>query len=404
MADVKERDAAGAFMPGPHCHAAPTGSGALDGLSFAVKDLIEVAGHPTSGGNPDYLADHPAPAARSAPAVAALLAAGATLDGKAITDELAFSLEGENAHYGTPLNTLCPTRLPGGSSSGSGAAVAARLVDFALGTDTGGSVRVPAAWCGLYGMRPTHGRISLQGVIPFAYSYDTIGWFARDPALLETVGAVLLNQARATAPTPELLLAADVFGLAEPAIADAAEAVARALGAQREVTIFNRQEADWLKTYEVLQGPEIWAAHGEWITRRRPAFGPNIAPRFAGLPAITQEEIIHAQGLRAAARVQLAALLKPGRWLALPTVPVLPLPRDASGDARGAFYRISLAVNSIAGHAGLPQITLPLNWEIEGWPAALSLIGPPGEDMALLAYAARVAMTTDLLRRWPPAP
>jgi len=395
-----DRSASRAFVPGPHCTSAPTGSGALDGLRFAVKDLIDVAGYPTGGGNPDYLADHPEPAAQSAPAVASLLAAGAAVDGKVLTDELAFSLEGENAHYGTPLNSLCPTRMPGGSSSGSASAVAAQLVDFALGTDTGGSVRVPAAFCGLYGMRPTHGRISLQGVIPFAESYDTIGWFARDAALLETVGATLLGEPPRPHRMPELLCAADVFAMATPAIADVVETVARALGAQQEVNVFNGHQADWLKTYEVLQGPEIWAAHGEWIERRQPIFGPNIAPRFASLPAITPEQIAHAQPIRNAARKQLAALLAPGRWLVLPTVPVPPLSLQASGEERGEFYRLTLAMTSIAGHAGLPQVTLPLNWEFEGWPVALSLIGPPGTDLDLLAYASYVARATDLLRRW----
>jgi len=395
-----DRAASRAFVPGPHCALAPLSSGVLDGLTFAVKDLIDVAGFATGGGNPDWLADHPAPAAQSAPAVLSLLKAGAAVDGKALTDELAFSLEGENAHYGTPLNSLCPTRMPGGSSSGSASAVAAGLVDFALGTDTGGSVRVPAAFCGLYGMRPTHGRISLQGVIPFSSSYDTVGWFARDGALLEQVGAVLLGGAAHAAPSPELLIAADVFRMANGAIADAVEAAARALGAQREVDVFGGRDADWLETYQVLQGPEIWAAHGAWITRRQPAFGPNIAPRFAGLPAITPAQVEKAQGLRATARAHLAEFVGPQRWLVLPTIPVLPLSLRASDEERGEFYRLTLAITSIAGHAGLPQVTLPLSWEIEGWPVALSLIGPPGADLDLLAYATHVARTTDLLRRW----
>src|SRR6201997_2268337 len=169
----------GAFVPGPRAVLQPTGPGPLAGLDFAVKDLIDVAGHITGGGNPDWLRTHAA-AARSAPVVEKLLAAGAALRGKTITDELAFSLEGGNAHYGTPLNPACPDRIPGGSSSGSASAVAARLVDFALGTDTGGSVRVPASFCGLFGFRPTHNAIPLTGVVPFAPSYDTIGWFASD--------------------------------------------------------------------------------------------------------------------------------------------------------------------------------------------------------------------------------
>jgi amidase len=395
-----DRAASRAFVPGPHCRLAPLAPGALDGLNFAVKDLIDVAGYPTGGGNPDWLVDHSAPAAQSAPAVSALLSAGAAVDGKTISDELAFSLEGENAHYGTPLNSLCPTRMPGGSSSGSAAAVAAGLADFALGTDTGGSVRVPAAFCGLYGMRPTHGRIALDGVIPFAPSYDTIGWLARDCALLEQVAAVLLEEPARAAPVPELIFAADVFAMAAGAVSDSAETVARALGTQQEADVFRGRQADWLESYQVLQGADIRASLGDWIARRQPVFGANIAPRFAGLATITQVQLAKAQAFRDAARAQLATLLAPGRWLALPTVPLPPLSLQASGEERGEFYRVTLAMTSIAGHAGLPQITLPLTWEIEGWPAALSLIGPRGADMDLIAYAVHVARATDLLRRW----
>src|SRR6201996_6799932 len=168
----------GAFVPGPLLTRAPTASGPLDGLTFAVKDLIDVAGVPTGGGNPDWLRTH-APATASAPAVTALLAAGPTLHGKTITDELAFGLHANNAHYGTPITPAGQDRIPGGSSSGSGVAVAAGLVDLALGTDTGGSVRVPASFVGVFGFRPTHGAVSVAGVVPFSPSYDTVGWFAR---------------------------------------------------------------------------------------------------------------------------------------------------------------------------------------------------------------------------------
>ncbi len=178
----REPDVFGAFVARPPCGRDPTGRGPLSGLTFAVKDFIDVAGCRTGGGNPDWLAGHPV-AARSAAVVETLLGAGARLVGKTNMDELAFSLEGANAHYGTPVNPVCPDRLPGGSSSGSAVAVAAGLVDFALGTDTGGSVRVPASFTGIFGFRPTHGRVSTVGVAPFSPSYDTIGWLARDAAL-----------------------------------------------------------------------------------------------------------------------------------------------------------------------------------------------------------------------------
>src|SRR6188768_3826585 len=168
----------------------PTRTGPLDGLTFAVKDLIDVAGHRTGCGNPTWLATHP-PATVSAICVEQLLAAGATCLGKTITDEIAFSLLGENHFYGTPLNPAAPDRVPGGSSSGSASAVACGLVDFAVGTDTGGSIRVPASNCGIFGLRPSHGLISVAGVMPFAPKLDTVGLFARDIDILQRATAVL---------------------------------------------------------------------------------------------------------------------------------------------------------------------------------------------------------------------
>ena len=151
----------------------------LSGLAFAAKDLFDIAGHVTGAGNPDWLALH-SPASRTAPVVQALVDAGADMVGKTHTDELSRGILGENAHYGTPTNPNAPGRVPGGSSSGSAAAVAGGLVEFAIGTDTGGSVRIPASFCGIFGIRPSHGRLSLAGVVGQAPSFDTVGWFARE--------------------------------------------------------------------------------------------------------------------------------------------------------------------------------------------------------------------------------
>src|SRR5215213_2507005 len=198
----------------------PAKDGSLRGLTFAVKDLIDVAGHPTGCGNPTWLATHP-PASFSAICVEQLLAAGAKCGGKTITDEFAFSLLGENHHYGTPLNPAAPERVPGGSSSGSASAVACGLVDFALGTDTGGSVRVPASNCGIWGWRPSHGLISVAGVMPFAPTLDTVGVFTRTPELLERVAAVLLAVESPTISEESsgaIYLVRDAFDLADPAV------------------------------------------------------------------------------------------------------------------------------------------------------------------------------------------
>src|SRR6476620_7685128 len=198
----------------------PTKDGPLRGLRFAVKDLIDVAGHPTGCGNPTWLATHP-PASVSAICVEQLLAAGAQCEGKTITDELAFSLLGENHHYGSPLNPAAPDRVTGGSSNGSASAVACGLVDFALGTDTGGSVRVPASNCGIWGWRPSHGLISLAGVMPFAPTLDTVGVFTRSAELLQRIAAVLLATEAPTTtdkPSGSIYLGREAFELADPAV------------------------------------------------------------------------------------------------------------------------------------------------------------------------------------------
>ncbi|GAB4061807.1 amidase [Uliginosibacterium sediminicola] len=389
------RDDFGAFMPGPRCERAPTSSGALDGLSFAVKDLIDIGGSVTGGGNPDWAASH-APAPKDAESVRRLRAAGARLVGKTISDELAFSLEGDNAHYGTPRNPRATHCLPGGSSSGSAVAVAAELADFALGTDTGGSVRVPASFCGLYGMRPTHGRVSLDGVIPFAPSFDTVGWFARDASTLARVGAVLLDAPQAPQAL-QLHIASDAFALLDPACASHLLSLAAQLGASETIEIFGGRDADWLRAYQILQGAEIRDSLGEWTATYTPQFGPNIAPRFAGLAAIEADEVAHWQRWRVAQAARLSQLLLPGHAVLVPSSPCPALPLHSDGEALTQFYTRALTLGSIAGHAGLPQISLPLG-NIAGLPLGLSIIGAAGSDESLMAYCSLHA-TGQLKRR-----
>jgi amidase len=398
--DAHVSDDHGAFVPGPRTRREPTGQGALSGLSFAVKDLIDVAGVVSTGGNPDWAATHEA-ALQDAPVVRSLLAAGGTLIGKTVTDELAFSLEGANAFHGTPRNPRAPDRLPGGSSSGSAVAVAAGLADFALGTDTGGSVRVPASFCGVFGFRPTHGRVSLDGVLPFAPSYDTVGWFARTGAVLEKVGRVLLiPKAVAVPPSPgwHLHLAQDAFDLADPACSACLLPLAHAMGAQDTVRVFDGPSEPWLTAYQILQGDEIWQSLGPWIEQHRPKFGPSIAPRFDSVAHLDPHEVLCWQAWRARQRDRLHRLLTTCDadgampvWV-LPSTPGVALRKDTSPHEIGRFYGSALALGSIAGHAGLPQLTLPIG-ALGGLPLGLSLIGPPGSDEALLAFAAQLPLS-----------
>src|SRR5215210_1894900 len=210
-------DTVNACVPGPRARVPGRSGGPLEGLTFAAKDLFDVAGLPTGGGNHDWVKANPVPA-RNAWAVQALLNAGADLVGKTITDEVSLGILGENAFDGTPINTAAPERVPGGSSSGSAAAVAAGICDTALGTDTGGSVRVPSSFCGVYGIRPTHGRIDVTGLMPQAPSSDTVGWFARDAETFGRVSTVLLGEKPGPLPT-KLLIAVDAFSFADPDVA-----------------------------------------------------------------------------------------------------------------------------------------------------------------------------------------
>lgn len=381
----------GGWLPGPSCERPATGTGMLDGTRLGVKDLIDIEGAITGGGNPDWAASH-APAARDAPCVAALRRAGAHVVGKTISDELAFSLEGENAHYGTPRHPHDPQRLPGGSSSGSAAVVAWGEADLALGTDTGGSVRVPAAFCGVAAMRPTHGRISLDGVLPFAQSYDTVGWFARDTALLAEAGHALLGSS-GIRPRPPLRLcvATDALALADPAVRDPLSAWARRMGIGAERSAYGGSDwRDWLEAYAVLQGLEIQAQVGPWIRRQRPRFGAAIAPRFEAALALDPRQGTRWAEWRALAVARLAQRMAPDEAWLIPAAPCPALSRQAGAGERGAFYERALALGAVAGHAGLPQLVLPLP-PGDGLPACVSFISARGNDERLLGLAATLS-------------
>jgi len=383
-----------AFCRHTHAAVAGRGRGPLAGLRFAAKDIYDIAGHRTGFGSPDWLRTHE-PAARTAPVVQQLLDAGADLIGRAQTDELTYSLNGENAHYGTPVNVNAPGRIPGGSSSGSAAAVAGGLADFAVGSDTGGSVRAPASYCGVYGIRPTHGRITLEGACALAPSFDTAGWFARDAALLEKVGRVLLGESGPLEPG-SLLLAEDTFELLEPdvrkALQPALDRVQAHCGKAQPVRVTEDGLAHWSDIFRVLQAAEVWAVHGEWVTRTQPRLGPGIRQRIEWAAALDPREA----GSRCAAREDITnrmeRLLAGNAVLILPTMPdiapLVNLPAAATQDIRAR----ALNLLCIAGLARLPQVTLPLA-QRAGCPLGLSLITARGGDVLLLRLARALTQT-----------
>ena len=369
--------------------------GQLAGLTFAAKDLFDIAGHVTGAGNPDWLALH-APASRTAPVVQRLVDSGANMIGKTHTDELSRGILGENAHYGTPINPKAPGRVPGGSSSGSAAAVAGGLVDFALGTDTGGSVRIPASFCGIFGIRPTHGRLSLEGVVGQAPSYDTVGWFARDANLLARIGEILFGLDLRQAQRPRhAIVATDAFAIAEPAtaaaLASVVERITTAVGSSEHRPVSATVPlADWFSHQRAIQGREAWDTFGEWIDRHNPRFGFDIADNFVRGRETPNAVLAAAREFRAARRAELMAMLDQETIFLLPTAP---FPAPLRGQPRSAMWGQRTAISTlttISGTLGAPQLSMPLAL-VDGLPVGLSILARPGGDDMLLAFARSLA-------------
>ncbi|WP_439550070.1 amidase [Falsiroseomonas sp.] len=390
-------DKVGAFVPGPRLEMPGAAAGPLAGLDFAVKDLFDVAGAGTGYGNPDWARTH-APAAATAPVVLALLQAGASLRGKTKTVELAYGLTGENVWQGTPINPAAPDRFPGGSSCGSAAATAAGLVDFALGSDTGGSVRIPASYCGLYGIRPSWGAVNLTGACPLGPSFDTAGWFATRASILRRVGDVLLPGGGEGALGP-LLKVQEAWVNAVPqtatALVPALAGAERVLGHALSIHLAPEGLDQLFEHFRAAQAEEAWASLGSWIEAVKPAFGPGVGERFAAAKATDPARAAAARAFKDVFRTRIRALLDGGAVLAYPTSPI-PAPHlNASGEAQQAVRERTMGVTAIAGLAGLCEVTIPCA-KVDGAPVGLSLAAAPGRDRALLALAEKVAAALHL--------
>jgi Asp-tRNA(Asn)/Glu-tRNA(Gln) amidotransferase A subunit family amidase len=374
--------------------AAPLGSGPLDGYGVAVKDLFAVAGQPVGAGVPAFLTGQP-PRRASAWAVSALQRAGAQLTGIGQTDEFAYSIAGRNAHYGAPPNPAAPARLGGGSSSGPAAAVALGQARVGLGTDTAGSIRIPASYQGLVGFRPTHGAVSTEGVLPLAPSFDTVGWLTRNVADSQAAAGVLLPPAADVTGPPvrlaRLIRLPEVERLADPdvqelAVRQAGQASAAGLlPPADEVSLPPQVVEEWFAAFRTVQAHEAWQSHGAWISAHPGALGADVAARFAAAAAVTAEEAAGARVLAAKARSELTRWLD-GAVLVLPTAPG-PAPLRSAGPAEiDAVRGRTLRMSCLAPLAGAPAVSLPLAGRDA--PVGLCLISAPGTDAALLALAA----------------
>ncbi len=388
--------------------------GPLKGLTFAVKDLFDIAGYKTGGGNPEWLDSHQA-ASETSPLVQRLLNSGATCVGKTVCDELFYSFVGVNVHYGTPKNVSSPGRVPGGSSSGSAAATAAGLCDFALGSDTGGSIRIPASFCGLFGLRPTHGRLDLSHAMPMAPSFDAAGWFARDAGIFNQVASVLLDNPGLSAssqissiqtkndPSYEeiaaehLLIADFAFDKCDPETALPLKKFIQTienkfphvehLTALPQGLDFDRA----LESFRIIQAYETWRSFGSWIEARKPDLGPGIRERMMIARDVKETEQTNARVYQNEITQLLTAVLLPGSVLCLPPVASLPPPVDVDLRTLDEFRRKTLSLVSLASLSGLPQLTIPATRN-NNCAIGLSFMGWKNSDDALCQLASRLAV------------
>jgi amidase len=387
-----DSDMSHAFVVGPGQLAAPSGTGGLSGTRLVVKDVIDVAGQVTGIGNPGVLAGSE-PVSVNATAVARLLADGAECIGKTHLSETAYSLSGVNEHYPTPVNPFDPRRDPGGSSSGSAVAVASGLADIGLGTDTAGSIRVPASFCGVIGMRPTHGRVPIDGVFPLAPRFDTVGWMTRDGHLARRVGEVLLGHGRRRGRITQLLVAEDMLEMCDPGVAEvltaATSRVSRALLRTPEPIRFwgLGQAEEWPDTFRTLQRADAWRTHRAWIRREQPQFGDTAARRWAEASRVADGAVRDAERTAALLTERVWELLSGGAVMVVPTTPGPAPLLDADPSETDEHRRRLMTFTVVAPLARAPQISLPLA-DLDGMPIGLGLMAGPGADELLRDVAA----------------
>lgn len=389
--------ASNAFIDGPRSlwGTMPPATGRVAGLRLAVKDIFDVRGMVTGAGSPTFAESH-RPATDHARSVAALLGEGARFVGKTVSDELAFSLMGMNAHFPRPVNWAAPARVTGGSSSGSVAAVGAGEADLALASDTGGSVRAPASFCGLIGLRPTHGRIALNGVVPLAHSFDTVGWFAADMAAYETIADILLDAPTSCENGSSGLRARrcdTLEGMLGAEASEEFERIARialdAMAASCMPLDLGEEPCALYACFRVLQASEAWEAHGAFVQANGARMNPDVRARFEYGRALADCALGDALRLRSAFTSWLADELGDDGVLVLPTVPGPAPLTNAEPETLGDYREKAIHLLCLAGLAGLPQLTLPLG-EVDGAPFGLSLVGPRGSDRRLLRLGATV--------------
>ena len=365
-------------------------------VTFAVKDNIDVAGFKTSYGSKPWLNSHP-PAVSHATCVEQILNAGASCIGKTSSDELTCSLDGESHFYGTPVNPTAPERIPGGSSSGSASAVACGLVDFAIGTDSAGSTRIPASHCGILGMRPTIHRISESGILPFAPSSSTVGVFAKNLTILEKVMTVLLASDSTQQPVNTIYLLEDAFSIADQEVNAALQDSISELRKKEGIKISSITLSDiigektnlefWQENiFGVIQCVEIWNAVGAWIEANQPEMGSRIQDAMNYFKQFDRSPLNNAFSLREKMFTKVAQFTKAGDLFCFPTAPMIaPIKKELDDSQKCMdYYQRTMSITSFAGIAHLPEISIPIT-KIRNAPLGLSLAAAHRQDEFLLS-------------------
>ncbi len=376
---------------------APVRSGPLDGLRFTVKDNIDIAGHRTSFGSPAWRDAHPAPV-HNALCVDQLLAAGAHCVGKTVADEFTYSLDGESQFFGTPRNAKAPDRVPGGSSSGSAASVANGLAEFSIGTDSGGSVRVPASLCGVWGMRPSLHRISEAGVLPFMPSVSTVGVLAERFTYLDAVTRILLRSgSKPAAPLQRLLVLTDALEIADTSVSQAVNATLDRLAQQAGITLEPIRFSELtgtdlplsacnLEALRDLQTAEFQSTVDNWIETEKPELSFTFSMAYGNVKSFDRiaalDSLVRSERLFEA----INAALPEGTVTCFPTTPVIaPLKGSLNTlDAVTAFYDPTMTITAFSGVGRLPEISAPL-LTVDGCPVGLSFAAGHYRDEFLLA-------------------
>jgi amidase len=385
---------------------AATGSGPLSGKTVAVKDMFAIEGHVSSYGHPRWRETH-GPADRTAPVVARLLAAGASVAGLAKLDQIAWSIIGNAGEGIAPLNPAFPDRFTCGSSSGPASAVACELADIGIGTDTGGSIRAPAAACGLFGLRPTHGLISADGVLPLAPPFDTVGILTRELPLLGQALEVITDGNEVREATRRLLVPADCLESVSPETADAVRAVAAAiaepagceLAEERLGEFFSDEAAD---LFARNQARQVWDALGPWLASNADVLAPDVAGRVRQAESLSAEPASKRDGDERAWHAytaELAQRLPAGTIAVVPVLADLPPLRTGSPDELQSFRISTLRFTAAASLTGRPELIVPLRHAAGGKQLGVGLLGARGTDWELIHVAGLICPDGGVLTR-----